>query len=56
MAQNRLARWAAPLAAGLCFFLILLMAAVIHLKFAEAGLTTLLGQGFMVKPVKVRSA
>ena len=53
MQQNKLGRWAAPLGAGLCFFLILLLAIALHFKLAEAGLTTLVGQGFMVTPVKV---
>ena len=51
--RNRLGRWVAPLAAGLGFFLVLVLAITLHFKFAEAGLSTLVGQGFMVKPVKV---
>jgi len=51
--RNSLGRWAAPLAAGLCFFLVLALAVLLHFKLAEAGLTTLVGHGFMIHPVKV---
>jgi hypothetical protein len=51
MNRARLGRWAAPLGAGLLFFLVLSLALVLHFKFAEAGLALLVGQGFMAKPV-----
>jgi len=53
MMRNKLGRWAAPLGAGLCFFLVLALALGLHFKYAEAGLATLVGQGFLVHPVKV---
>ena len=53
MMRNKLGRWAAPLGAGLCFFLVLALALGLHFKYAEAGLATLVGQGLLVHPVKV---
>ena len=53
MRHNRLVRWIAPLAAGLCFFLILAVELGLHFKMVEAGLSIMVGQGMMVHPVKV---
>ena len=52
MLRNTLGRWAAPLLAGLIFFLVLTVALFVHFKYAEAGLSMLVGQGLMVKTVK----
>jgi len=52
MKQRLLGRWAAPLGAGLLFFLVLVFAAFLRFRYAEAGLAVMLGNGFLVKPVK----
>jgi hypothetical protein len=50
---HRIRRWAAPLAAGFCVFLLLLLETALHFKVAEAGLSVLIGGGALVKPVKI---
>lgn len=50
---NKLGRWAAPLAAGLVFFLALVLALALRSYLSEAGNTLLFNQGFMVHNVRV---
>lgn len=50
--NTRLGRWAAPLAAGLLFVLVLTLAMAWHFWTAEAGLQTMLVSGFSLIPVR----
>ncbi|BDU74826.1 hypothetical protein [Mesoterricola silvestris] len=50
--QKIVGRWAAPLAGGLLFVVVLFLLVGYRLKTAEAGIQTLMSAGVMVAPVK----
>jgi hypothetical protein len=50
--RDKLVRWAAPLAAGLVFFLVLVLALCFRFKGAEAGNVMLFAQGLMTRSVE----
>ncbi len=54
--ERKLGRWASPLAAGLIFVLVLAGLMVLRLRNAEAGLSTVLTNGFGLPPVQAFAA